>query len=59
MIKYKECYFKLFSAVCDTIEMLEQLLTESTLPESQRQLLLIQIDTLKKVQQETEELLIS
>ncbi len=58
MTKYKEAYFKLFSAICDGIESQEQLLSETALPESVKQLLQSQTEILKTAEQETEEILI-
>ena len=58
-MQYKKSYFTLFSAVCDTIELLEQLSMEPERSESEKLLLQSQIDKLKTVQQQTEELLIA
>lgn len=58
MEKYKDAYFKLFSAICDVIESQEQLLSDESLTASVKQLLQSQTEFLKSVQQETEEMLI-
>lgn len=57
MQKYKEAYFRLFSAMCDAIELQEQLLSDEELTPSVKRLLQSQTEFLKSVQQETEEML--
>lgn len=56
---YQKPYFTLFSQICNTIESLEAILQTNSLPESVRNTLQEQIWNLKKVQQQTEESLIS
>ena len=58
MPDYKKPYFQLFCILCDTIEELEQLLADDTIPASSALLLKKRILLLKKAQQETEKLLI-
>lgn len=58
MPDYKKPYFQLFCILCDTIEELEQLLEDNTIPAPSALLLKKRILLLKKAQQETEELLI-
>lgn len=58
MPDYKKPYFQLFCILCDTIEELEQLLADDTIPAPSTLLLKKRILLLRKAQQETEELLI-
>ncbi|MBQ8514283.1 MAG: hypothetical protein IJ496_02695 [Ruminococcus sp.] len=59
MTLYKNPYFTLFYAICDTIESLEELMQSENLPETARQTIQAEIDRLKASQQEAEELLIA
>lgn len=56
---YQKPYFTLFSQICNTIESLEAILQTNSLPESVQNTLQEQVWNLKKVQQQTEEYLIS
>lgn len=58
MPDYKKPYFQLFCILYDTIEELEQLLADDTIPAPSALLLKKRILLLKKAQQKTEELLI-
>jgi reverse gyrase len=58
MTNYKRPYFRLFCAVCDTIDALEQTAASKNCPETTAKLLSEQAKQLRKVTQETEELVI-
>lgn len=58
MTNYKRPYFRLFCAVCDTIDALEQTAASKNCPETTAKLLSEQVKQLRKVTQETEELVI-
>ncbi len=57
--RYKKAYFKLFSAVCDTTELIENLLPQLNEETETAKLLSAQAAHLKAVQQQTEEIIIS
>ncbi len=59
MEEYQKPYFRLFSAICDTIEELELFLKNTTLSEVERVTLQMQIVRLKQAQQTTESMLIA
>lgn len=59
MEQYKKPYFTLFSASCDTIEILEKLLAESSLSAYAVEKIQTEIHRLKSAQQMTEEQLIA
>lgn len=59
MEEYQKSYFRLFSAICDTIEELELFLKNTTLSEVERVTLQMQIVRLKQAQQTTESMLIA
>ena len=54
MTNYKRPYFRLFCAVCDTIDALEQTAASKNCPEATAKLLSEQAKQLRKVTQETE-----
>lgn len=56
---YKKAYFCLFCAMCDTIELLENILTEIDVHNETVKLLTAESERLKTVQQQTEEIIIS
>ena len=58
MTNYKRPYFRLFCAVCDTIDSLEQTAASKNRPQTTAKLLSEQAKQLRKVTQETEELVI-
>lgn len=58
MTNYKRPYFRLFCAVCDTIDALEQTAASKNCPETTAKLLSEQAKQLRKVTQETEKLVI-
>lgn len=58
MTNYKRPYFRLFCAVCDTIDALEQTAASKNCPETTAKLLSDRRSKLRKVTQETEELVI-
>mgnify|MGYP000161121182 CR=1 FL=1 len=58
MTNYKRPYFRLFCAVCDTIDALEQTAASKNLPRNHCQTSSEQAKQLRKVTQETEELVI-
>jgi len=55
---YNKPYFVLFSTICETIEVLEQLLQNPSLPQQGASLLWRQIKKLNRIQQFTEEQII-
>lgn len=57
--RYKKSYFKLFSAVCDTTELIEKLIPQLNEDTETAKLLSVQAARLKAVQQQTEEIIIS
>lgn len=59
MEEYQKPYFRLFSAICDTIEELELFLKNTTPSEAEQVTLQMQIVRLKQVQQTTESMLIA
>lgn len=59
MEEYQKPYFRLFSAICDTVEELELFLKNTALSEAERVTLQMQIVRLKQVQQTTEFMLIA
>lgn len=59
MEEYEKPYFRLFSAICDTIEELELFLKNTTPSEAEQVTLQMQIVRLKQVQQTTESMLIA
>jgi len=58
-IRYKKTYFCLLCAMCDTIKLLESILTEIDVQNETKKLLTAEIERLKAVQQQTEEFIIS
>lgn len=58
-VRYKKAYFCFFCAMCDTIELLESILTEIDVQNETAKLLTAEIERLKAVQQQTEEFIIS
>ncbi len=57
--RYKKSYFKLFSAICETIELIEKLLPHIDEDTETAKLLSTQAVRIKAVQQHTEEIIIS
>lgn len=58
-IKYKQAYFRLFCTMCDTIELIESILTETDVHNETKMLLTAETERLKAVQQQTEEIIIA
>lgn len=58
-LRYEKAYFCLFCAMCDTVELLEDILTEIDMCSETAKLLTAEIERLKAVQQQTEEIIIS
>lgn len=56
---YKSAYFILFCATCDTIENIEKMLSHSILPTATAKQLQEEIQILKRMQLEAEELILS
>lgn len=56
---YKSAYFILFCATCDTIENIEKMLSHSILPTTTAKQLQEEIQILKRMQLEAEELILS
>lgn len=57
--RYKKAYFCLFCAMCDTIELWENILTEIDISNETKKLLTAESERLKAMQQLTEEIIIS
>ena len=59
MSGYKEAYYKLFTAISETSDLIENLLPEIEEENKAKKLLEVQVKNLKTIQQLTEEIIIS